>query len=487
MGVSEDELLTGGYSIRTTYDSEVNEICRKLMNDDSLFPSENAQAALAVIDGSGGIAALVAGRGGYEATGLDRSCDIERQPGSLIKPIIVYAPALELKGYGAATYINDEKTDFGDYTPRNSDDKYYGMVSLRKAVTLSLNVPAVKVLEDVGVDNAVRFAEAMGVSFDNEEKGLSLALGGFTHGVSPLEMAGAYSAFSNEGVYIEPSGINGIYGPDNELLYERQVFGKRVMSSENSFILTSMLKSVASEGTGRRLAEAGVPLAAKTGTSVDENGVRDAWCAAYTKDLTAVIWMGTDSALVGSLPADAVGGNNTAVFLAKFFKEYYANHEFTDFAVPEGVSECLIDTSEEQNGAIYLASENTPDEYSAKEYFRTGEAPAAHAPKWDPPSIPIELGWSIDGNGLPVISFVAENPAFTYKILRSQTGTEEKQVFAINGRTGYVSFTDESTTPGAAYVYRLIAENESIKDDNGAASRSEPSRKLRIVVPFRFS
>ena len=487
LGITKDELLTGGYSIHTTYDSEISGICRSLMSHDSLFPSENAQAALAVIDSSGGIAALIGGRNGYDATGLNRSCDIERQPGSLIKPIIVYAPALELKGYGAETYIKDEKTDFGEYSPRNSDDKYYGMVSLRKAVTLSLNVPAVKVLEDVGVDKAVRFAEEMGVSFDNEEKGLSLALGGFTHGVSPLEMAGAYSTFSNEGVYIEPSGINRIIGPDGELLYERQPYGKRVMSAENAFILTSMLESAASEGTGRRLTEAGVPLAAKTGTSVDENGVRDAWCAAYTSELTAVIWMGTDSASMGSLPAEAVGGNNPAVFLAKLFKAYYQNRVFQGFSVPKGVTECTIDTSDERYGVIYLASENTPAEYTANEYFRIGEAPVSCAPKWQSPVIPSELGWSIDGNGLPVISFVAENAAFTYKILRSQNGTEEKQVFAANGKKGYVSFTDEAATPGAAYVYRLIAENEAVKDGTGKAARSEPSRKLRIVVPFRFS
>ena len=479
-GLSKEELMTRGYSIYTTMDSAVYEAAKSVMSDDLLYPSENAQAALAVIGRDGGIAALIGGRGNYDPAGIDRACNIERQPGSLIKPILVYAPALELFGYGPTSRILDEKTDFGDYSPRNSDDKYYGSVTLRKAVTLSLNVPAVKLFDEMGPVTAVNFARSMGVSFDNEEIGLSLSLGGFTHGVSLLEMAAAYSTFANKGVYIQPSGINRIEDKDGKTIYERRISGKRTMSEENAFILTSMLKSVATEGTGKRLIEAGVPLAAKTGTSVGESGVRDAWCAAYTPELTAVVWMGTDSSAEGYLPQEAVGGSSPAIMLANFFKAVSGSMTFTDFDIPEGVSEYTIDCSDE-DGNVYLAADDTPEEFRMKEYFLKENAPTKYSPKWTKPTAPVELGWSIDQSGRPVISFTAENASFKYRIIRSSSGSEEKTVFEIEGKTGYVSFTDADATPGAAYVYRIIAENDAIKNEGRI---SEPSRKLRIVVPF---
>jgi penicillin-binding protein 1A len=483
-GLEREELLTGGYSIYSTLDSDIYETARRLVSDNALFPSENAQCAFAVIDSEGGISALIGGRGEYDPAGLDRACDIERQPGSLIKPLVVYAPAIELYGYDPATKILDEKTDFGDYSPRNSDDRYYGLVSLRKAVALSLNIPAVKILSEIGTDSAVSFAKSVGVSFDNEETGLSLALGGFTHGVSPLEMAEAYSTFSNKGVYIKPSGINRIEGPDGSVLYERKLYGQRVMSEESAFLLTSMLESAADEGTGKRLAEAGIPIAAKTGTSVEENGIRDAWCAAYTPEITAVVWMGTDSSAEGSLPSDAVGGNNPAVMLAKLFKAYSSKNGSRDFDIPEGVAECVIDVSDENGEKLYLASDDTPEEYRVKEYFAVSDVPTEYSPKWTKPTVPIQLGWSIDPSGMPVISFSAETPEITYKILRSGIGTEEKTVCEISGKSGFVSFTDREALPGAAYVYRIIALNEAIKAEDGSIAQSEPSRKLRIVVPF---
>ena len=121
---------------------------------------------------------------------------MERQPGSLMKPIICYAPAMEYCCVTAATMLDDEPMNFDGYSPRNAGDVYCGKVSVRRAIEESLNIPAVEMLDSIGLGTGVAFSERLGISFDDECISLALALGGFTYGVSPLEMAGAYNTFA---------------------------------------------------------------------------------------------------------------------------------------------------------------------------------------------------------------------------------------------------------------------------------------------------
>lgn len=479
-GLSREELLKSGYSIVTTQDSRITAECAELMRDDSLFPADNAQGALVVLGENGNVEAIEGARGGYSDGVFDRASGSKRQPGSLIKPVLVYAPAMELFGYSPTSLLLDEPTAFGDYEPRNSDEKYYGFVTLRTALMRSLNVPAVKVLADVGIPQAALFAQRMGVDMTDESPGLPLALGGFTHGVTPLAMAGAYSVFSNGGVYIEPHTVLRILDDKGEPVYSRPICGERVMSEANSFLLTSMLKSAVSEGTARRLGETGLPLAAKTGTVIDAGGVRDAWCAAYTRSHTAVVWMGTDSAHEGSLSESAVGGNQPARMLAELFSYIYESTPCGDFLKPEGVTEALIDVSAEAEGAIYAADENTPAEYVRSEYFIEGREPAEHNPKRTVPEAPSELGWSMGGDGMPVIAFTADGSA-CYTVVRTDAMGREKTVFETEGVSGYVSFADPTAAPGCAYSYVITAKT---KTPEGDVLESAPSRRMRVVVPF---
>lgn len=483
-GMSMDELLVSGASVYTTIDNIIDAYGVELINNPEMYPSDYAQGALAVLRNDGSIAAMVGGRGEYDALSLNRAADMERQPGSLIKPVLVYAPALEKYDYTAATLLYDSPKEFGDYSPRNSDDKYYGWVTMRTAVTKSLNVPAVDVLSDIGLPSACMFAESVGISFENEQLGLSLALGGFTYGVSPLEMAGAYSSFANGGVYIEPTCIERIVMFGGEIVHERSVSGIRAMSAENAYILTSMLKSVAKEGTGKRLSELALPIAAKTGTSVDSNGVRDAWCAVYSSDYTAVTWMGTDDSSHGSLPSDAVGGKYTAIILAELFSKLYNGKECKDFPMPEGITTCRVDSRAVENGnGVLLAATMTPEKYSYDEYFITGTAPTDTDPYWDQPTPPDEIGWSMSLNGYPVISFVAENSHLIYKVMRTDQKGSVKKIGESQGSTGLISISDSDTVPGAIYGYYIIAVHPEMTDAEKEVA-SESSRVLRVVIPF---
>ena len=483
LGMDRSSLLVSGMRIYTTADSKMDELCALLMSDDSAYPDENAQGALAVLRADGSVAAMIGGRGIYEGGSLNRAADIERQPGSLIKPVLVYAPALQIGGYTAATLLNDEPTVFGDYAPRNSDGKYYGTVTLRQAVERSLNIPAVSVLADIGLPNAIMFASRMGVSFEGEKPGLALALGGFTHGVSPLEMAGAYTAIANGGVYIKPTTIERICGADGEVVYERSVSGERVMSEANAYILTSMLKSAAKVGTGRRLSVTGLPIAAKTGTSVDGSGVRDAWCAAYTSEYVAVCWMGTDSSASGSLPEDAVGGSYPAELLRRLFAGVYENRQCPDFCRPPEVEETEIDVFDAERGRICAAGEYTPEEYRETEYFLYGTEPLQESGYWQLPTPPRELGWSMNSAGEPVISFVAESSIFCYRVMRRSSDGAEECIAEFKGRLGCLSIADGTAKPGAMYAYRVVALHPDMKE-NGSPMQSAPSREICVTVPY---
>lgn len=308
LDVDMETLLTGGYRIYTALDPALQARCEAVFADDSFFPASDCEGAIAVQQAETGyVTAMVGGRESDVAMAFNRATRIRRQPGSVIKPIIAYAPALELCGYTAASMLLDEPTTFADYTPSNFNGKYYGWVTMREAVQRSLNVPAVKVLSEVGLGQGKAFAESLGISFDEADTSLTLALGGFTYGVSPWQLAGAYAAFASGGVYDTPTVVRCITDAQGRVLYEYEPEAKRVMREENTYILTSMLESAIEEGTGRRLGELDIPLAGKTGTVGVDSGNRDAWMAAYNPEYAACVWIGYDNASDGMLPADATG------------------------------------------------------------------------------------------------------------------------------------------------------------------------------------
>ncbi len=167
------------------------------------------------------------------------------------------------------------------------------------ALKYSVNVTAVGLLNDIGVETGWDFAVKCGLPLIEEDKGLALALGGITYGVSPLNLATAYSCFANGGYYIEPTTITKITDRDGNIIYEHSVEKTRVMSAETAYIMNTMLKETINSGTGRK-GYIGRPAAGKTGTTQlpdafgNRKGNKDSWWAGYTPDLVGIVWMGFD-------------------------------------------------------------------------------------------------------------------------------------------------------------------------------------------------
>jgi len=463
MGITVDELIRGGYSIYSAMDSDIQHYCEEMFKNGELFPAEDSEAAIVVLEPSTGmVVAMVGGRSYTGGISFNRATDIRRQPGSVIKPVIAYAPAFEYLNYTAADMILDEETTFADYTPSNYGNKYYGWVTVREAVTKSLNVPAVKTLSAVGVYRAKDFAKRCGIEFDDKDDSLALALGGFTYGVSPLQIAGAYSCFASGGIYNTPTLIKKITDRNGLTVYEYRQDSRRVMSEANAYILTSMLKSVVTEGTGHRLNTLDIPIAGKTGTVGLANGNRDAWMAGYTPEYTAVVWQGYDSDRLGLLPSSATGGTYPALMLYELFNHIYPDGRSGDFEKPESVKQYSIDAKTlKKQHKVVLANAMTPQSSRVTEYFTEETAPEDVSGYWAVPGSAQNL-LAVREEGGVMVSFDCPDDFGMYTLWRSEAGKAEKPLMTWNGREGHIEYIDAVVKPGKGYRYRVTVKHEEL-------------------------
>ena len=463
MGITVDELIRGGYSIYSAMDSDIQYYCEEMFKNGELFPAEDSEAAIVVLEPSTGmVVAMVGGRSYTGGISFNRATDIRRQPGSVIKPVIAYAPAFEYLNYTAADMILDEETTFADYTPSNYGNKYYGWVTVREAVTKSLNVPAVKTLSEVGVGRAKDFAKRCGIEFDDKDDSLALALGGFTYGVSPLQIAGAYSCFASGGIYNTPTLIKKITDRNGLTVYEYRQDNRRVMSEANAYILTSMLKSVVTEGTGHRLNTLDIPIAGKTGTVGLANGNRDAWMAGYTPEYTAVVWQGYDSDRLGLLPSSATGGTYPALMLYELFNHIYPDGRSGDFEKPESVKQYSIDAKTlKKQHKVVLANAMTPQSSRVTEYFTEETAPEDVSGYWAVPGSAQNL-LAVREEGGVMVSFDCPDDFGMYTLWRSEAGKAEKPLMTWNGREGHIEYIDAAVKPGKGYRYRVTVKHEEL-------------------------
>ena len=314
----EDTVYRGGLKVYTTMSPNVQEALQKAFADPVNFPPsirdangvlQPEGAAVFLDPQDGAIRAMVGGRQ-YTPDGLNRVVQAYRQPGSAIKPFVVYGPAIQYEGMTPNSIVDDSPVTFGDYTPQNYDHIYLGPVTLRTALAQSINVCAVKLLARVGIPQAVRFARGVGItSLDPNKEGLSMALGGLYKGVTPLEMAGAYGAVANGGMYVKPYVIAKVTDQNGSLLYQNKTEMRLAMDPYTAAALTSMMETGVQEGTSVNAQVYDRPVAGKTGTA--EHG-RDLWFCGFTPQLVGVVWIGCD--LPQNMPGQYGGMHPAEIF-----------------------------------------------------------------------------------------------------------------------------------------------------------------------------
>lgn len=490
LGVTADELLTGGYYIETTMDARLQALAESLFEDDSLFPGDAAdgtavQGALAVTDvETGGLAALIGGREYTVQRGFHRATQMRRQPGSALKPLAVYAPAIQM-GYTTASILQDVRRDFGGgYNPRNAGESYHGAVTLRRALALSMNVATVQLMSEIGVSASLAFLEQAGIPLTQTDGNLSLALGSMTTGVTPAELSASYAMFGNRGVYNPPYLIERIFASDGTELYAHAASPRTVMTAQDAYLMTSLMQSVTGWGTGAKLSATGLAVAGKTGTVslVGMSGNRDIWMAAYTSDWSLACWMGFDVTDADHrLPSRQSGGDATAALATAFFRQAYRDRERPSFSSPGGLVWLTIDTAASQaSGYPMLASSATPDDYKLSEVFLESNRPWATSSLWQSPRACSYFYIDYDASGLPKLVFGATDSA-NYRIERARNGSTQvlTELYGEAGQT--LTYVDWTASAGEWYTYTVTPVQTGAADtgvvlEGPASSQSVQAR-----------
>ncbi len=294
----QEMVYHGGLRVYTTLDTSMQFAAEKAVSE--FIKNEGpkykfTQGALLSIDPTTGYIRAMVGGADFLESKFNRATQAKRQPGSSFKPF-VYTAAIE-QGLMPYTMLQDAPTTFkvwvnkwnpdGTWTPQNFDGKFQGAVTMRTALEKSLNIPAVKLLEIVGIPNAISVAQKMGIT-SRLEPSLSLALGASE--VTLLEMTSAYGVLANQGIRVEPAAIVKIESRDGVVLYQNKIVERRVLDPNVAAIMVDMMRGGISRGTGYR-ANIGRPAAAKTGTSQD---FKDAWFIGFVPQLVTGVWVGND-------------------------------------------------------------------------------------------------------------------------------------------------------------------------------------------------
>ena len=324
----KETLATGGLVIHTCLDPALQKSAMTAVQrgitalKSSLGKGENPQAAMLVMEtGTGKVRAVVGGVD-FLASQFDRAIQARRQPGSAFKPI-VYAAALE-KGFTPDSVFMDEPISLAGasrgktWEPKNFDNRYHGLTTLKTGLIQSRNIVAIKLLQEVGINRVARMAKDLGIR-SKLKPDLTMALG--SSGISLLEMTGAYSAFANHGSYTPPVFIEKIIDRHGNILEENSSGKIRVMSEKTADLMDYMLQEVVRQGTGRQAQGLKRTAAGKTGTT-DNN--MDAWFIGYTRDFLAGVWVGHDKKM--SLGKHASGGRVAAPIWLDFMKQLEAGN-----------------------------------------------------------------------------------------------------------------------------------------------------------------
>ncbi|UTR09838.1 PBP1A family penicillin-binding protein [Evansella sp. LMS18] len=366
-GLTEAEIYEEGMQIHTQMDPQVQQAIEDALENEELFPENEGedivQSASVVVDPeTGGIKGLKGYRGEYVARGFNRASQLRRSPGSTIKPLSVFAPAME-EGFSPEDELEDEEMEFGDneYTPTNNDNEFVGELTVREALVTSRNVPAVALLDEIGVEKGYEFLKQAKLPVEDDEKhNLSIALGGLTNGASPLEMAQAYTTFPNEGNMTEAFAITKITDRNGDVIVERETNEVEMMEPVNAYAVTDMLIDAVEDGTGFRAKIDGWEVAGKTGTAQlpdteafeDVDGVHDAWFVGYTPELVASVWIGYDNP-GGDNVLDTFGGNHPAMVFQSIMEDSLEGISESAFDIPDGYEERIEvedDEDDDDNG-----------------------------------------------------------------------------------------------------------------------------------------
>ncbi|MDP4152561.1 MAG: penicillin-binding transpeptidase domain-containing protein, partial [Bacillota bacterium] len=382
-------VYSGGLKIYSTMNKDIQDTMDTVFKDEKNFPKtygskQKAQASMTVMDPyTGAVVGIVGGRGEKTVDrGLNRATQTTRSPGSTIKPIAVYAPAIEYNVITEGSVFDDTPLDIADKWPKNYTNKYGGMTTVKDAVEQSINTIATKVLDKLGTERSYNFMKNnLGITSLVDRRvqngqvksdiNLSpLGLGGLTDGVSVMELTAAYVPFANKGIYVKPYTFTKVEDYQGNVILEKKPEKSIAMSEQTAYIMNDLLQSVVSYGTGTPAKLSGMPTAGKTGTTSDD---KDRWFVGYTPYYVGAVWFGFDT------PEEInVSGNNPALVLWKrVMSKIHEGKQSRDFYSTQGLTRETVCA----DSGLLMTDACKSDPRGSREYtawFKKGTVPTKY-------------------------------------------------------------------------------------------------------------
>lgn len=307
-----------------------------------------------------------------------------RQLGSIIKPLIVYAPAIEKNLYFSSSKILDEKTNFNGYSPKNYNNKYYGYVTFKDSLVKSLNVCAVKILNTVGVENAKKYLNKTEIKLTKNDNSLALALGSTEKGAQLKDITACYSIFNDSGYY-SPCYIIDKIENNGKIIYKKNNFKSKIFEEGTVSVINDALKDVVECGTAKKLYNKNIPLYAKTGTVGNSNGNSDTYTISFNSDYILGSYLGKKDNLLNN---SITGGTLPATISNKIWQDIYKNKKAPDYIKLSGACEIEIDKiSLDVENEVVLADEISPNRYKEIAIFKKNNIPKIKSTRFSNPKI----------------------------------------------------------------------------------------------------
>lgn len=486
-----------GLKIYTTLDPEAQTYMEKLLDTDEIiqYPSEDFQAGIALTDTqTGAIRAIGGGRNQEVQRGTNWAVDLKhRQPGSVIKPLIDYGPAIEYLKWSTYQQLDDRPYTYSNGAPiRNAGGSYMGPLSMRTALVYSRNIPALQTYQEVGHEKANEFLKNVGIEIpEAQAENESNAIGGMS-GISPLDLAGAYAAFGNGGTYNKPHSVTKIVLSDGETEVKNDIKPQKAMNDYTAYMITDMLKDVLDEGTGVRANIPSLHVAGKTGTTnytaeekqkynIPSSGSPDSWFVGYTTNYTAAIWTGYEER---SEYLSRSSQNISKELFKNLMEEVSSGKETEDFEKPDSVVELPVIKG---SNPARIAGDGVPNSQKVYELFIRGEEPKKAfrdfkeeeekeqeepeeqeeesepettgaieglSASYDASSQSINVSWSFSGEG---------SPSFTVSSSSGESQSTDGNAATFGG-----------AQPGESYTFTVTALVDGAEVDSASTSLTVP-------------
>lgn len=456
VGTNENNIINKNFKIYTNINTELNNKITNLIENNYKNLQNIANICVIIVQNKENKI--------ISCYGKNQILSSKKQPGSTIKPILVYAPAIEKGVISPATKLLDEKINISGYSPENADKKYHGYVSVREALKNSYNIPAVKLLNEIGVNYAQNFAQNLNIDFDKKDNNLAIALGGFTEGLSLKTLCDAYTSFANGGKFSLSTYITKIEDENGKTVYTNTQNSNQVMSESTAYLITDMLKDCAKSGTAKRLKDVSYDIASKTGTVGKHNSKlnTDAFNISYTTEHTIITYIGGDN-----LNENVNGATYPTMITKDILNILYQNHSPKNFKMPISVEKINIDKNEYDNNIV---SQTENFDLATTEIFSKNNLP----PKTKS-SLITNMHIQNSKNNAPKISFFAsENYEY---IIKRKNKTKEEIISSLANleNSQIIIFEDKTANSGHIYEYYI-----DIYDKNGNFLQKSNSVKVRI-------